>query len=88
MNHIASVRVAITCDYCETLNQLLLTNIPENQVVRCSHCGAFLGRLDQLPKVNEAGQPLSEPVSSEQRNGETIRPKEGIENRSVLRFVR
>jgi uncharacterized paraquat-inducible protein A len=64
-NNREPVRVTVTCEYCDALNDLTASSIEEAQEVRCSRCGAVLGSFGQLVAESH-GRP--KPVTTKRSN--------------------
>ena len=43
-----AVHVTVTCEHCSTLNELTITDVVDEQPVRCSSCHSVLGTLGQV----------------------------------------
>ena len=52
-----SVRMTVTCDSCGTKNQLIMSDVNDQQDVSCSSCGEALGTVEEL--VAKASDPGS-----------------------------
>ena len=47
------VHLTATCDFCWTINELTISDVPDEQQIHCSTCGGSLGSLGELKRRNE-----------------------------------
>ena len=63
-----TVRLTATCDFCWTINDLTISDVPDEQQVHCSTCGGSLGSLGELkhrhedPKTRESHRTSAHPA--------------------------
>jgi uncharacterized paraquat-inducible protein A len=53
--YVEATRATVTCDYCDALNDMTVLNVTGDQEVRCSRCGAALGKMGELVIHDEGG---------------------------------